>query len=99
MENQFDLIQETLAFYEELIEKYSEVKKYGHALYFCEEALKCEPKDVDLLYTKALILYKDYKFHAALTALELVNRYDMDKVYAKDTEILFYTIRSILLYL
>jgi tetratricopeptide (TPR) repeat protein len=99
MEKEFDLGQETMEFYEELIEKYSQVKKYKYALHYCNMALKCDPKDVDLLYTRVLILYKDYKFHEALIALELVNKNDVDKLYEKDTEILFYSIRSILLYL
>lgn len=99
MKKEFDLAVERRRLYEGLIEECSKLKKYEHALYYCNSILLYEPNDVDLLYTKALILYKNHRFGEAMAALEHVNRNDVDKLYSKDTEILFYSIRSILLYL
>ena len=99
MRKEFDLAVERRKFYEELIEECSRIKKYEHALYYCNSALSYEPEDIDLLYTKVLILYKSHKFNEAMAALELVGKYDAENLYAKDMEILFYSIRSILLYL
>lgn len=99
MRKEFDLKMESRKLYEGLVEECSKLKKYEHALVYCDRALAAEPQDIDLLYTKVLILYKSHKFTEALTALELVDKYDVDKLYTKDAEILFYSIRSILLYL
>jgi tetratricopeptide (TPR) repeat protein len=99
MRKEFDLVVESRKLYEGLVEECCRLKKYDHALYYCNSALSHEPNDIDLLYTKVLILYKSHKFNEALETLELVGKYDVDNLYGKDSEIIFYSIRSILLYL
>jgi tetratricopeptide (TPR) repeat protein len=99
MKKEFDLKVELRSFYEALIEECSRIKNYENALHYCNRALVNYPLDVDLLYTKVLLLYKNKMFIEALEGLELVNKCDVNHLYEKDTEILFYTIRSILLFL
>lgn len=99
MRKEFDLLVDRRKFYEELIEECTRLKKYEHALIYCNRALVADPTDIDLLYTKVLILYKSHKFTEALSGLDLVYKYDLANLYTKDAEILFYSIRSILLYL
>jgi len=99
MRKEFDLKVARRDFYEGLINECSRLKKYEHALYYCNVVLEDAPQDVDLLYTKVLLLNKNYMFHEALEALELVKKCDVDHLYSKDAQNLHQSIVSSILYL
>lgn len=99
MRKEFDLVSERRRFYEDLIDACSEVKNYKNALYYCNVALGNDPQDVDLLYTKVLLLNKNYMFPEALQVIELLNKHDVNHLYSKDAQNLYQSAISAILYL
>lgn len=83
-------------FYEELVEACAAVKNYKNALEYNDRILSVEPQDIDILFTKALLLYKCKRFDEVLKTLEILKKNDTEKLYEKDAEVLYYSVLSII---
>lgn len=82
---------ESELFYEDELEKYAGIKDYRMAIYYCDKLLQLYPNDVDFLFNKSQLLYKNHEFHKVLETLELLKNYDIDRIYAGEAEILYYS--------
>jgi hypothetical protein len=77
--------------YVELIEACAAVKNYKSAIEYCNILLDDSPVDIDLLCTKAMLLYKNHDFNETLKTLKVLRDNDFEKLYAKNAESLYYS--------
>lgn len=78
-------------FYIELIEACAAVKNYKSAILYCDRILETKPLDIDFLSTKAMLLYKNHNFSEVLKTLKVLRENDVEKLYEKDSEVLYYS--------
>jgi hypothetical protein len=77
-------------FYLELIDACAAVENYKGAIGYCNRLLDTQPVDIDLLYTKAMLQYKDHDFGETLKTLKVLRDNDFEKLYEKDAKVLYY---------
>jgi tetratricopeptide (TPR) repeat protein len=66
---------------EEQIEIYGKMKEFESALYVCDKALETNSKDIDLLFTKCILLYTNRMFYESLELIEKVIDLDVNNLY------------------
>jgi tetratricopeptide (TPR) repeat protein len=74
--------------YEEYIETYSKLSKFETALHYCNKALDFDKDDIDLLFTKAILLYRNARYQEALDTLRAVKILDTECLYREESEVL-----------
>jgi tetratricopeptide (TPR) repeat protein len=86
MERDFHNYFELRLIYEEMVEVNCARHKYETALYWCNKAVSLDPTDIDLLMTKAILLYRNALFQEALDTLQLLRSLDIECLYRSDIE-------------